>query len=267
MNHVEKVIQEFSLFQHGLTREHVRRNRDRQNWKIAQELSFKKVQDCLDILIAGNENVPPDPSVRGTKAFLKIVYHYVEIFFSPSASLKIRITYAGFVAHFMGIWRNFVHKHQQLTLTKNFLSRETYTDILISVHFAVILICFSRDNFPQQKCELSIVGSDCCEDFFSKNGQFVGNHHVYPYAQMFRNVSHMIRLNQIEVDDNAPAFAKAHIKQENVWHRQAHGGILCSLLDYPALGTEIWDWKEGIQMARILARNLGMGPDFYNFII
>ena len=76
---------------------------------------------------------------------------------------------------------------------------------------------------------------------------------------MYRDVSHMIRLSQIQADDNASAFAKAHIKQENVWHRQ-NPGVTCSLTDYPVHGQEIDAWKTGIHRARELARDLGMVP-------
>ncbi|VDH92321.1 Hypothetical predicted protein, partial [Mytilus galloprovincialis] len=260
MNQIELVMRSFPVLVHGLTRDHVRRDRDRQNWKVAQELSFQRVQDCLNDLINGSDDRAPIPSVKGTKAFLYVVHQYVDIFFSPKASLAERISLAGFVTHFLGIWRNYVYLNQALTLTSNFLSRETYCDIFISVHFAVMLICFYRDNFPNSQCLLHLTGSDCCEDFFSKNGQFVGNHHVYPYGQMYRNVSHMIRLSQIEADDNAPKFAKAHIKQENVWKSQYPGGVTCSLRDYPALGEEISAWKIGIRRARDLAKELGIIP-------
>lgn len=147
-------------------------------------------------------------------------------------------------------------------MSSNFLSRETYTDLLISTHFSVMMICFYRDNFPTEKCLLQRTGSGCCEEFFSKNGQFVGNHHVYPYGQMFQNVGHM--MSQIEADDNAASFAKAHVKQENVWHRQTQGGVTCSLMDYPAHGEEEMAWKQGIERARELARNLGMRPGFFS---
>ncbi|CAG2201629.1 unnamed protein product [Mytilus edulis] len=260
MNQIELVMRSFPVLVHGLTRDHVRRDRDRQNWKVAQELSFQRVQDCLNDLINGSDDRAPIPSVKGTKAFLYVVHQYVDIFFSPKASLAERISLAGFVTHFLGIWRNYVYLNQALTLTSNFLSRETYCDIFISVHFAVMLICFYRDNFPNSQCLLHLTGSDCCEDFFSKNGQFVGNHHVYPYGQMYRNVSHMIRLSQIEANDNAPKFAKAHIKQENVWKSQYPGGVTCSLRDYPALGEEISAWKIGIRRARDLAKELGIIP-------
>ena len=37
---------------------------------------------------------------------------------------------------------------------------------------------------------------------------------------MTTNLPHMIHLEQIAVDNDAPVFARAHIKQENVWKRQ-----------------------------------------------
>jgi hypothetical protein len=70
----------------------------------------------------------------------------------------------------------------------------------------------------------------------------------------------MIRLSQIEADQNAPRFAKAHIKQENVWKNQYPVGPLCSFTDYPAIGEEITLWKAGMYQARELAKSLGMVP-------
>ena len=149
LNHVERVVNEFPEMQHGLTRGHVRRHRDRQNWKIAQELCFQKVINCLQCIVDGHVN-KPDISVKGTRAFLYLINEYVDVFFSLSLSLTKRIECAGFVTHFLGIWRNFIYKHTDLLLSRNFLSRETYTDLLISTHLSVILICFNRDNFPKE---------------------------------------------------------------------------------------------------------------------
>lgn len=92
MNQIELVMRSFPVLVHGLTRDHVRRDRDRQNWKVAQELSFQRVQDCLNDLINGSDDRAPIPSVKGTKAFLYVVHQYVDIFFSPKASLAERIS-------------------------------------------------------------------------------------------------------------------------------------------------------------------------------
>jgi len=79
----------------------------------------------------------------------------------------------------------------------NFITRETYTDVLLSCHFAVMLSCYMRDNFSNEECHLHLSGSDVLEDFWSKNGQWVGNHHNYNFADLSRNLTHMIRLEEI----------------------------------------------------------------------
>ena len=81
-----------------------------------------------------------------------------------------------------------------------------------SCHLAVILICYMRDNFPNKECRLDLTGSDVLEKFWSKNGQWEGNHHNYSYGDLQRNTSHMIRPDEIRVDPDAPDLAKLHPK-------------------------------------------------------
>ena len=126
------------------------------------------------------------------------------------------------------------------------------------------MICYFRDEFPDLPCPLHRMGSDCCEEFFSKNVQFVGNHPLYPFGQMVRNVGHMIRLSQILADPDALKFARAHVKQENVWERQFNENAeRASLQEYPLPGEEVKLWEEGITMARNLAASLGITNDYF----
>ena len=70
MNHVELLVDKVSVFKHRLTKEHVRRGRERQNWKIAQQLAFKCVQESFNDLITGNiENCPPDSTLWNENLF------------------------------------------------------------------------------------------------------------------------------------------------------------------------------------------------------
>lgn len=170
-------------------------------------------------------NQRANPTLLGTKIFLKIVWYYVEIFCSSIASLETRIKYASIVTHFLAIWNNFINRSPHLTIKRNFITHQTYKDTLLSCHFAVMFICYMRDNFPHLECCLDLTGSDCVEDFWSKNGQWVGNHHNYNFGDLRRNNSHMIRLEQIRVDPNAPDFAKPHPKQESIWSRQYATGV------------------------------------------
>ena len=97
-----------------------------------------------------------------------------------------------------------------------------------------------RDNFPERECCLELSGSDVLEDFWSKNGQWVGNHHNYCFGDLRRNASHMIRLEEIRINPDAPDFAKPHPKQESIWHRQYKDGYeKANLYDYPVAGSEV----------------------------
>ena len=88
-----------------------------------------------------------------------------------------------------------------------------------------MLIVYMRDNFPQEDCRLDMTGSDVLEDFWSKNGQWVGNHHNYTFGDLRRNTAHMIRLEEIRVDPSTPEFAKPHPKQESIWIMCTIGGL------------------------------------------
>ena len=72
----------------------------------------------------------------------------------------------------------------------------------------------------------------------------------------------MIRLEEICVDPSAPEFAKPHPKQESIWpHQYAQHLNRPDLMAYPEFGTELEEWKEGIEIARRLARLVGMAPE------
>ena len=88
MNHIEMIINRLPVFEHGLTREHTRRERDRHNWIIAQEMTYINVQKCLQRIINGTDDgMMPDHSIKGTLAFITVIWHYVEIFCSPTVPL------------------------------------------------------------------------------------------------------------------------------------------------------------------------------------
>ena len=113
----------------------------------------------------------------------------------------------------------------------------------------------------KEDSRLEITGSDVLEDFWSKNGQWVGNHHNYTFRDLRGNTSHMIRLEEIRVDPSAPEFAKPHPKQESIWGQQYPRPFnMANLKEYPAFGEEIEAWKQGIKIARRLARSVGMIP-------
>ena len=90
----------------------------------------------------------------------------------------------------------------------------------------------------------------------------MGNHHNYNFADHSRNLTHMIRLEDIRVDPLAPEFAKPHPKQESIWSQQYPQPLnKADLAAYTNIGTEVEEWNEGIKIARRLARSVGMAPE------
>ena len=164
-------------------------------------------------------------------------------------TLKDRIKYAGLVSHFLDIWRAYIIQTEGLTLKTHFLSRESYTDVQLSCHYAVSLILYMRDAFPNLKCHLELTGTDVVETYWSKNGQWVGNRHTYTFERLQRNLTHMIWLEQLRVEPLAPEFAKPHPKAEMIWSTQYPTCDVLDLANYPEPGEEREAWREGLNEA------------------
>lgn len=64
----------------------------------------------------------------------------MSIFFSRSWTLAKRAEAASFVLHFLRLWRSWLLHTEAHTLKANFISRECYEDIAISVHNIVLII-------------------------------------------------------------------------------------------------------------------------------
>ena len=134
---------------------------------------------CLEDLIEGrNADGIRDPTLRGTSIYLKLVFYYMEIFISLEASLYERIRYAGAVTIFMRIWRNYVVMRAGLTLKDDFLTRETFQDVLLSTHTTVMVIAWFAEHHPNNPCALPLLGTDAVEVYFSQNGSWVINEHI-----------------------------------------------------------------------------------------
>ena len=88
MNHLQLVTELFQLHHHGLRKNDILR-KDRQNWASAQKLTFLRAQNYLQQIEDGIDEVgrPPDPFVLGSLVYLRLVWYYVEIFFSSVANL------------------------------------------------------------------------------------------------------------------------------------------------------------------------------------
>ena len=216
MNHIQFLLdcQSFSAFDHGLQQSDVDRP-DRMNWESAQRVLFPKVRVYLSKIADGA--VCWEENVVGTMLYLEMVWKYVEIFYSVQASLTERVTNASYVCNFLRIWRLWVHHTKGMKLQTNFISRESFQDLLISCHHIVLFIRASRDFAPSVPICFQRLGSDVCEEYFSANGSFILNKHNDTITDMYRNLSHMQMLHQIYADKDGPDNPKKHRKAENIW--------------------------------------------------
>ena len=146
---------------------------------------------------------------------LNIFHMYVEIFCSLSLTLLERVQYASTVVNLLIIWRSWIHHSPDLHLKENFITRQCYTDVILSCHAVVLHIKAARMFSPSHPM-LSKTGSVCCEDYFSYNGSWVMNIHTYSFADMSETLSKMNLINQIRADPDAPNGPKGHKKQINV---------------------------------------------------
>ena len=164
-NYLRVVAQAFARHIHGRRDEDINK-RDRQNWAFAQRTSFPCVRQCLEDIVHG-QNALKDPTARSTSICLELVNYYMEIFVSLEATLYERIKYAGAVVTFLGIWCNYVVLNPGLTLKDNFLTRETFQDVLLSAHKAVMGISWFAMNHNNIPCYLNLLGTDAVEVYFS----------------------------------------------------------------------------------------------------
>jgi hypothetical protein len=259
MNHLQLVKDNVNSLHHGLQQDDIDRS-DRMNWESAQRVLFPRVREYLQRIQVGETE--PQENVQGTIAYLHMVWRYIEIYYSLTASLLDRITSASFVANFLKIWRLWVYRTGDLLLGNNFVSRETFQDVSLSCHHVVLLIKASRDFAPNHDVCFERTGTDVCEEYFSANGSFVVNKHTYTICDMFRNLGNMNRLQEIFTDDEGPDNPKKHRKGENIWYK-GHNALdeKPDLKDWPSDDDIVKAWEKGLCEAQSEMRSLGIKPD------
>ena len=100
-----------------------------------------------------------------------------------------------------------------------------------------MLITDFAKNYPYLKCPLKRTGTDGCEVFFSGNGSWVKNRHVYSFVDMVRNYTAMTRLAEIKAGNERLQFRRAHSKQDNIWDKQYAIGERNQLCDLRILSN------------------------------
>ena len=187
------------------------------------------------------------------------------MFYSIFATPLTRVKFASYVTNFLRIWRSWVFRTGDLTLKHNFLSRETFQDVILSCHHVVLFIKTSRDYAPNYPVSFEQLGKDVCEEYFSANGSFIVNKHNYTMMDMYCNLRDMNRLQQIFADEQGPNDPKQHCKEENIW-RKGHQHQIPNQFDQPDLNDFPNDeemikyWDLGLKEAQACMKRSGIKP-------
>ena len=153
----------------GLRTSDLRRD-DRQNFAAVVRRSSNLVRTHLQSL--QNDNVSPT-ATQGTVAVYGMIHEYLLLFFSKKSTLADRFEYAGYVCHFLRLWRismKFWPEKSQRNLDKCFYPNQTFRHVLLSTQSAVMFILACSYMCPNTSCGLAYLGSDCCEKLFSMVG-------------------------------------------------------------------------------------------------
>ena len=259
MNLVEFIRISLPYNDHGIIQGDTTRD-DRQNYRSAEKIVMNSVLSCCRAMIEGGPDVPPHPELKGLYSYLKLINLYITMFQSRHTTLAEKVKMASTVIRFLELWYHHIRLTPGLRKDKHFITNQCFLDVTMSCHAAVSIIVYMRDNFPHLQCCLNLTGTDCVETFWSKMGQWVGNHHNYTYGDLRRNYAHMIRLEEIRLNPNAPEYAKPHPKQETRWNTQYQGPEV-DLSVYPTDEEILSQWRQGITDAEAMAVYVGIRPD------
>jgi hypothetical protein len=106
--------------------------------------------------------------MMGSRAYLDLCWKYMQIFYSKKLTMEKRVEYAAYVIHFLRLWRMYIYNTEGLTLSRNFIARETFQDNILSCHCFINSMRKMRDYSPGTALAIEKFGSGCCEKHTSR---------------------------------------------------------------------------------------------------
>ena len=217
----------------------------------------------LERCISGEVGGRPDDALTGTLAHLELISAYVVLFIGTKATLEERVTLAAFIVHLLRLARLHVVSTAGLTLAQNFFSRQTYQQVILSCHSAVLLVRAVRDINPQLLVCLATSGSDCCETLFSMMagfGSLSANRRTCTVGQAVAALSDANTLQLYRADPTNPIkFGSRHHKADvDVRKHEDQAKPDADLADHKDDAAYGAAWIAGLVRAETAARKLGI---------
>ena len=190
MHDIKWIYDNCSVHHHNLRQQDLSRAKSQaMDWPSAERVMSSKFLSVLDEAVEGsNIHIEPNECLEGLRAFCGLGRDYTSIFQSQTLPLLDRVALCGKVMTFLRLWRLWVKHEPHLTTKSNFLTRETFQDLLLSCQFVILLIMAHRDLTPEMQVHLERTGSDCCEDLFSALGAMVRNKRIYSVLEAIQSI-------------------------------------------------------------------------------
>jgi hypothetical protein len=157
-----------------------------------------------------------DEGMLGDIMYLRFCHRFVRTFVLPTAEVSpvSSVRDMGYTITFLAVWRQLCLESDDMTLKHNFLSRETYTDVLLTAMTVVLLVKVYRDYYRDQPWVPRRFSSRFNEYIFSyMRLQMKGtpNFTALSSRRLLRNL--MAQLSS-EVDTNVkfPQFKRGHTR-------------------------------------------------------
>ena len=255
---------------HGLLQEDLHRKGNMaMDFPSACRLFSPRMLHCIDNHIEGKT---PDqsfaPYLRGMRRYLGLIRTYASIFMSKGLGFRERIRRAAYVATYLRLWRQWIKLSPVLTYKKNFLTSECFKDVLMSCHFAVLLIKYFAEWHPGVPLPMERTGTDACEEYFSMLGGWNMNKRTYTVHEAIMTTRQKMQLCTLELTGNviiprkgrpktAP-YIESEVDNDDDDDDDPH--------DAPGNGPGEWNngevkpWKQGVHDGKVDAKQDGLQP-------
>ncbi|KAL3681114.1 hypothetical protein R1sor_024070 [Riccia sorocarpa] len=123
-----------------------------------------------------------------------------------------------------------------------------------------------EDQYPGYEVPLHLLGSDCCEHFFSRVGGMAGYERNYDFGDLMSCASGLNQIVWMEYGEENIQVGKSHVKQRTIWgklHPLHPGEDEPNLADFDGLKTDsdmVDALLRGLKEAQNLLTQLSMAP-------
>lgn len=153
--HLEYLILNFGKDEHLLTMSDIN-GEDKMNYRAVEKICAPIVTNILSEKMA---------NAKGSVIYLEAIRNILQSFLNKNLARKKRLFLIWKSIFIFRIWRNWILEQNNLTLSKNFITSNSYMSIEINAHFLFMLFqkISSNSNLNSSMCVPWLMSSQPCE--------------------------------------------------------------------------------------------------------